>query len=221
MKFLERFHHRLTAQRPGVTLIEMLLFVVIMALMAGAILPFLFAVTESRQRQDAIALVEQNGAQVMQSIIQQVRSAERILDPAPGGTGFILALQTDSGATNPTIIARDSGSIVLVRGHSRRILSSDLVGVTHFAVDNTSSSEDHPSIAVSLDLRRIIRLHQPLVYESHFDTVINLYPDDEVTGGECNCVNPYCDTASGSYVWQVCIDNLCVPYSDFQCVFED
>jgi type II secretory pathway pseudopilin PulG len=213
-------HHRLRTQRPGISLIEVLLFVVIMALMAGALLPFLFNVTESRQRQDAIALVEQNGAQVLQTIIQEVRSAERILDPQPGGTGFILALQTDSGSTNPTIIARDSGAIVLVRGHSRRILSSDLVGVTHFAVDNTSSSEDHPSVAVSLDMRRIIRLHQPLVYESHFDTVINLYPDDDVTGNACNCVTPFCDSASGSYVWQVCIDSVCVPYTDFQCVYE-
>ncbi len=221
MRVLLRFLHRHERNRPGVTLLEMLIFVAIMSLMASALLPFLFSVTESRQRQDAIALVEQNGAQTIQAIIQEVQSAERVLDPAPGGTGFILALQTDSGATNPTIIARDSGAIVLVQGHARRILSSDLVGVTHFAVDNTSVAEDRQSIAVSLDMRRVIRLHQPLVYESHFDTVVNLYPDDDVTGNTCGCITPFCDTASGTYVWQVCIDGLCVPYTDFQCVYED
>ena len=206
--------------RPGVSFIEMLIFVAIVALMAGTMIPLLFNATESRQRQDAIALVEQNAAQVMETITQEVRKAERILDPPMGGTGYILALQTGSGATNPTIIARDSGSIVLILGQRRRTLSSDLVGATYFGVDNTSVVEDRQSAAVSLGFRRTIRLHQPLTYESNFTAVINLHPDDTPTSDSCNCLLPYCDTTSGLYVWQVCEDGLCVPYTDFQCVFE-
>ncbi len=189
-------------------------------MMMGTVLPLLFNATESRQRQDAIALVEQNGAQVMQTIVQEIRSAERILDPPAGGTGYILALQTESSGTNPTIIALNSGAIVLVKGDTRRILSSDLVGVTNFAVDNTSVSEDRQSVAVVLDLRRIIRLHNPLEYLSHFDTVVNLYPDDTLSDDVCSCITPYCDTDANMYTWQICHFGTCVPYADFECVYE-
>ena len=207
--------------RPGITLIEVLLFVVLMGMMVVTIMPLLFNSTESRQRQDAIALVEQNGAQIIQSITQAVRSAERVISPAQGGTGYILSLQTSSGATNPTIIALYSGSIVMVQGRARRTLSSERVGITHFAVDNTSASDTRQSVAITLGLRRIIRLHQPLVYTGNFDVVVNLYPDDVVTGDSCGCLAPFCDSASGTYVWQVCNDGLCVPYSDFECLYED
>ena len=219
MEHIPSLHWR-TQNRAGVTLIEMLLFLAIMGLMASAIIPLLFSVTESRQRQDAIALVEQNGAQVLQEIIRTVQSAERIIGPPMGGTGFILALQTDSGATNPTIIARNSGSIMMVRGRSRHVLSSELVGVTHFAVDNTSTAEDRQSVAISLDMRRMIRLHQPLVYTSHFDAVINLYPDDTASGDSCGCIAPFCDAETGTYVWQICVNGVCVPYTDFLCSAE-
>jgi len=210
----------LGTSRPGVSFIEVLIFMAIVGIMAGTILPLLFNATESRQRQDAIALVEQDGAQVMETIVQEIRKAERILDPPIGGTGYILALQTGSGAADPTIIARDSGAILLIHGQRRRTLSSDLVGVTRFAVDNTSVADDRQSVAVSLGMRRTIRLHQPLTYDSNFTAVINLDPDDTPTSDVCGCPLPHCDAVSGLYIWQVCEDGLCVPYTGFPCVPE-
>lgn len=190
--------------------------------MAGTVIPLLFNATESRQRQDAIALVEQNGAQVLQAVVQRIRSAERIIDPPAGGTGIILALQTESGATNPTIIAMHSGSIIMVQGRERRILTSSLIGVTSFTVDNTSSSEDKQSVAIAFGLRRIIRLHQPLTYDAYFDTVVTLQPDDEVGAVGCGCPDPYCDeSGSGIYVWGWCNEGVCVPHGDFECTVSD
>lgn len=208
--------------RKGATLVELLMFITLAGMMAGTIIPLLFNSTESRQRQDAIALVEQNGAQVLQAIVQKVRSAERILDPPMGGTGIILALQTDSGATNPTIIAMYSGSIILVQGRERRVMTSSLVGVTSFVVDNTSSAEGRESVAVAFGLRRIIRLHQPLTYDAFFDTVITLQPDDEVGEIDCGCPAPYCDVSgSGLYIWGWCNNGECVPHGDFDCLTSD
>ena len=218
MKFT--FSHYSAKERTGTTLIEIILFVVLVSLMMGTILPLLFNATESRQRQDAIALVEHNGAQVIQTIVQEIRSAERILDPPIGDSGHILALQAESEEDNPTIIALHEGVIVLVKGRERRILSSDLVGVTGFSVDNTSTSEDRQSVVVSLDLRRIIRISNPLEYSSHFDTVVNLYPDDTVSESECDCITPFCDTVADMYTWQICHLGTCIPYADFECVYE-
>lgn len=213
---VNHFHNR-----PGVTLIEMMIFIALVGVMAMTMLPMLFSATEARQRQDAIALVEQNGAQIIETIIQNVRRAERILDPPGGGTGFILALQMPLGEANPTIIARDSGAIVLVQGRAKRTLSSDLVGVTHFAVDNTSVAEDRQSVAVTLGLQRTIRLHRPLQYRSNFTTVANVFPNDVPSGTDpCGCPVPYCDTAADIYMWHICEDDLCVPYASFECTMQ-
>lgn len=210
---------RHTKNRAGVTLIELMIFIAIMSIMASTLIPLLFSVTKSRQRQDAIALVEQNGAQVLQEIIHAVQSAERIISPPAGEQDVILVLQTDSEATNPTLIIRYSGSVLMVQGSTRRTLSSELVGVTGFVVENTSTAADRQSVLVSLDMSREIRINQPLVYESHFDAVINLHPDDVTTGDSCGCVDPFCDDTGTDdiYVWQVCIDGICIPYADFDC----
>lgn len=220
----------LTKQRPAITLVEVLMFITLMGMMAGTVLPTLFNATESRQRQDAIALVEQNGAQVMQTIAQEIKSAERILYPATGGTGYILALQMADANENPTIIALDSGAIVMIQGRARRQLSSELVGVTGFAVDNTSSSDDRQSLAVSLSLRRIIRVLRPVSYTSTFNSVITLYPDDVTEGNPCNCFTPFCSSAetvygseeedvtgTGFFVWGICDSGVCQPASAFVC----
>lgn len=213
---------RHTKRRAGVTLIELMIFIAIMSIMASTLIPLLFNVTKSRQRQDAIALVEQNAAQVLQEIIHSVQSAERIISPLAGEPpGVILALQTDSEATNPTLITIDMGSIVMVQGSIRRTLSSELVGATGFLVENTSTAADRQSVSVSLDLSREIRINQPLVYESHFDAVINLHPDDVIIGDSCGCVVPFCDTTDGIYVWQVCVNSICIPYADFDCSVAD
>jgi len=156
-----------------------------MGMMAGTVLPMLFNATESRQRQDAIALVEQNGAQVMQTIVRSIRQAERVLYPVDGKDGYILALQMDTADDNPTIIAKDRGSIVLARGNTRRNLNSDLVGVTHFSVTNTAISDTRQSVAISLGMRRIIRVLQPVAYEATFNTVVVLHPDDDIQGDTC------------------------------------
>jgi len=50
--------------------------------------------------------------------------------------------------------------------------------------------------------------------------VVNLYPDDDISDKSCTCPTPYCDRGSGTYVWGVCNEGVCVPYSDFICTYE-
>lgn len=204
--------------RNGITMVELLLFIGISGLMAGTVIPMLMSATESRQRQDALALVEQNGEQMLQTVTAQVRSAERIIYPTTGSSGIVLALQTSSGSTTPTIFGISDGALVMIQGRNKRTLSSPLVAVTSFGVDNTSSAEDRQSLAVTFKVERIIRFRQPLVYEALFDTVINVFPDDEPAINNCDCITPYCDNSgSGQYIWEACIDNTCIPFGALLC----
>jgi type II secretory pathway pseudopilin PulG len=158
-------------QRSAFTIVEVILYMGIVAIMSGTIIPMLVSATESRQRQDAIALVEQNGQQLIQSIIIEVRNAERIIEPSTGSSGIILTLQHKEESKNPTIFALSDGALVMIQGKEKSILSSPLVGVTSFAVDNVSPSDNRGSITVVLNVRRIIRLFRPLEYNAQFDTI--------------------------------------------------
>jgi type II secretory pathway pseudopilin PulG len=208
--------------RAGLTFIELILFMAIAGIMSGTVIPMLISATESRQRQDAIALVEQNGEQILQTIMSQTRSAQRIIYPATGSSSTILALKTESGATNPTIFALTDGAVVMIQGRRKSILSSPLVGVTSFAVDNTSVNDDRQSVAITYNVRRVIRLFRPLTYDALFNSIINVNPDDILVEDDCNCTIPFCDSSgSGQFIWSTCDEGQCIPRSAFSCVDTD
>lgn len=193
--------------RRGVTLVELLLFIALFGAVAAIAIPIFFTSAESRVRQQTMALVEQNGAQILQVLARRVRSAERILLPVRGKADVILALQTGSGSTNPTIIAVQTGSIVLVERERRQTLSSSQISIQNFRVQNTSSSDSRPSVMVSFTVSRTIRLQAPLMYQRLFEVTYTLLPDDIVTGGSCACNLPTC--AAGVFQWQICTAGVC------------
>ncbi len=203
--------------RTGTTLVELLLFIAILSLVVAIILPVLFMSTENRLLQQTVATVEENGGQMMQNIALRIRQAERVLSPARGATGAVLALQTGSGVTNPIIIGIQSGSLVIVRHSTQQIVSSSQIAVLDFVVRNTSASDTRQSVQVSFKVSRTIRLQQPHSYNRVFEGAFNLLPDDVVTGDSCGCSAPAC-VAGGTYQWEVCEAGACLLAStDLQC----
>ena len=131
---------------------------------------------------------------------------------APGGCcpgGSVLALQTGSGATNPTLIGLSSGAIVIVEHKTRETVSSPQVAVQDFIVRNTSTSAGRQSLQISFRIARTIRLQMPHSYTQYFEAGIALLPDDETTGAACGCELPACSGAN-RYQWQVCETGVCL-----------
>lgn len=67
----------------GFTLLELLLYVSISAVLLLSTVEFLDALLRSRVKNMVIAEVEQQGAQVLQQVTQAVRNSEAITTPAP------------------------------------------------------------------------------------------------------------------------------------------
>jgi len=192
--------------RPGTTLVELLLFLGILSLVAGLTIPILFSATENKLLQQTIAVVEQNGTQVIQNVTYSVRHAERILSPAPGQSGSYLALQTSDRNTNPTIIGVQSGAIVVIKHALKETVSTTQVGVVDFDVINTSVSASRPSALIRFSLSRTIRLQQPHSYAQTFETLLTLPPADAPVGNACGCTGVACLYAN-VLGWQVCGDD--------------
>lgn len=199
--------------RPGTTLIELIIYVAVISLVVAVALPMLFSATENRLLQQTISIVEQNGTQVLQNASLRIRHAERILDPPMGETGSVLALQTSSGATNPTIIGVSSGSLVIIEHATRELISSPQVAIQDFIVHNTSTSDSRQSVSISFRSSRTIRLQMPHSYVQSFEETFTLLPNDLPIGDECGCAVPSCEGAN-VYGWDVCEEGLCLHASD-------
>ncbi len=192
--------------RPGTTLVELLIFLAIMALVVSVALPMLFTAAENRLLQQTVSLVEQNGTQSIQNMGLKIRNAEKILYPAAGQTAAYLVLQTGSGSTNPTIIGTVSGSVVIIQHNIKETVSNEQVGIDNFRVRNTSTSTANQSVAVSFIVSRTIRLQSPRSYTQSFDAVFGLLPDHR-HAGVCNCPSAAC--SSSTVEWYVCDTSVC------------
>ena len=191
------------------TLIELLIFIAILGALGSTLLPLLFSATEDRLLQQTASIVEQNGTQILQTLGYHVRHAERVLDPSLGSTGSVLALQTGSGVTNPTIFGVSTGVLLLVRSTVKEAVSSTQVAVSYFDVRNTSVSTTHQSVRVRFRLTRTIRLQAPRTYTRDFEAIFALQPDNTIAGDDCGCAVPGCG-AGNVYAWQVCQAGACL-----------
>lgn len=195
--------------RSGASLIELLVFLAILAVVVAAALPMLFSSAENRMLQQTIAIVEQNGTQALQDIARTVRRAERILQPPAGQTGSFLALQMSSGALHPVIVGISSGSMIVIERTTRERITSPQVAVQEFVVRNTSTAEDRQSVALSFHVSRTIKLQLPRSYAQRFETALTLLPHDRTVGNPCGCSAPTC-LFTNIVGWQVCQTSSCV-----------
>lgn len=196
-------------RRTGATLVELLLFIAVMAIVGVSLVPLLFATTETRLLQQTAAIVEQNGQQMLQTIGYQIQHAERIILPeSTASSGAILNLQTGSGSANPVIFGVRSGSVIFIQGARSQLLSSTDVAVDRFNIRNTSTSAGRQSVIVSFRVSRTIRLQAPRSYRKVFEGVFSPFPDNDQHGDDCGCAFPGCAGPS-QHVWQVCAAGSC------------
>ncbi len=188
--------------RRGVTLVELILFMAIAAIMGLALMPLLFSSTENRLLQESVAHVENGGPQLMQVIGRKVRDAERILDPLPGATSKVLAIQMSSGSLTPTIFGLLTGAMLQIEKTTQQTISASEVSVQNFLVRNISNGQS-TGVTISFVLARSLRLEAPRFYTQTFQSTFTIFPKNVLTGNICSYALPGC-TAGNRYAWQVC-----------------
>lgn len=191
-------------KRAGSTLIEMALFLGIVAIMSSSLVGAYISVQEARIRQQFISEVEQRGAQVLGTITKNIRTAEQILSPEPGIAADTLALQMTLNNVNPTIVMRTSeGNVLLIEKTGTAALLGSRVTASDVQFRNVAGS----SVAVSFDLNVVLPTVPRQNYTAHFEGVGTLSPKKMDNGGCEPCPPPTC--ADGVYEWHYCDNGVC------------
>lgn len=132
-------HHPLI--KKGFTLVEILLYTSIAAVVLTSASVFLFVVLQTRVKHQVISEVEQQGVQVMQLITQTARNATVLTAPAPGASAPTLTLQVLNGSLSPTLFDLSAGAIRITEGASPAAI---LTNARVVATDLRFSNFSHP-----------------------------------------------------------------------------
>lgn len=216
MKIRSALQSFLTHSRPGVSLVELLLFVALMAFSGLVIVDLLLLASDSQARQRTVSDVEQSGIQIAQLLEYEIRHAERILTPAMNESGTVLIMQMHESEANPTLIGAVSGAIFITEGYNEYPVSDPALTISNFSVWNTSPAENRQSARVMFTVQRRTPIPTLPLYARTFDIAAWTFPDDFTVGGTCggiSCGDPVCSPQHPFWNWNVCNAGECAALS--------
>lgn len=126
----------------GFTLIELILYIGIAAVLLAVISLFLSTVIKSRLKQQSMTEVEAQGLQIMEQITHALRNAEEISNPSPGNSGDTLALSNSDGSQILTIFDLNGTQLQVTELSGGAIpLNNNRIGVSNLNFSNLSRSD--------------------------------------------------------------------------------
>ncbi|MEW6617313.1 MAG: prepilin-type N-terminal cleavage/methylation domain-containing protein [Patescibacteria group bacterium] len=137
----------------GFTLVELLLYVGLSAVLVVAVSVFLSMLLGSRIKNQAIGEVEQQGLQVMQIITQTIRNADLINSPSIGTNAPSLSLNTTVPSNNPTIFDLSGGAIRLTEGAGAAVsLTNSRITASNLTFQNLSRPSTPGTLRIQFTL---------------------------------------------------------------------
>lgn len=144
------FTSRKNNHSAGVTLLEVLLYV---ALSTGLLLTatsLASLAVEARVKNQTIAEVEKQGAQIVQRLGQSIRNAVAITSPATSTSASSLTLEMAESAANPTVFDLNNSVVRLQTGGGVPVsLSNSRVAVSDLVFYNYSYADTPGTISFS------------------------------------------------------------------------
>jgi type II secretory pathway pseudopilin PulG len=139
----------------GYTLIELLLYVAMIAILLSAVTAFLGLATDARVKGQTISEVNEQGTAAIEYVSQTIRNATAISSPAAASSSSTLTLTVPTASLNPTIFNVTSGVLQVKEGTGSTVsLTDSKVQVVSFTVTNLTRSGTSGIVQVSLTLAR-------------------------------------------------------------------
>ena len=140
----------------GFSLIELLLYVSISAILLLAVSSFLGILLEARVKNQTIAEVEQQGAQIVQLVAQSIRNSNGINSPATSTTSSLLSLNMPNSSDSPTIFDLAGSTFRITEGAiSPILLTNSRVAVSSLEFHNLSRADTAGVVRVKFNISHI------------------------------------------------------------------
>ena len=140
----------------GFTLVELLLYVSISAIMILVLSSFINLFLQARVKNQVIAEVDQQGLQAAHLITQTIRNAIDVNTPAQGILSNSASLETVDGADDPTIFTLSDDTIYITEGTADSIaLTNDRIIASDLSFYNLSRDNTRGIIRVQFTLTHV------------------------------------------------------------------
>lgn len=139
----------------GFSLMEIVIYLGILALVMVGFITFFLSITRSGNKNFVIQEVQVNNRIALDTINQYIKSASGVniadstFDLDPG----VLSLSMDDVSLNPTIISlnQDNGRLQITEGSNSPVyITSDDISVTYLEFNHVSTSNNHSHIRMQL-----------------------------------------------------------------------
>lgn len=135
--------------KKGFTLIELLLYITIAGAMILFVAAFLPLLMQSHAKNQAVAEVEQQGAQTMQIVTQTIRNSTAATNPSPNNTTASLTLTVPTPSNSPTVFDLSGGVLRITEGANPPVpLTNTQVTISSLSFENLSLSSTPGTIRV-------------------------------------------------------------------------
>ena len=145
---------RLASKQSGFTLVELLLYLALAALMFGAITSFLVMILSNRLESEAMIEVEQQGSALSQTISSAIKNSSGVNYPAKNNSSSSLSLIMASTAKDPTIFYSSNGSFFIKEGSGNPVsLINNSVIISNIDFSNLGRANSKDSIKFRFNLK--------------------------------------------------------------------
>lgn len=141
--------NRIHDDNRGFTLLELLLYVFVASGILLSIVALVALLIQSRVKNQTISMVEQQGAQIIQLVSQEINNAKTIIAPTVGNTGNILQFQDINGQAEQLSIV--SSTLFLNKNNKDYFLNPTTIQVSSLEVKNLGVA-GHDSVKIKFDL---------------------------------------------------------------------
>lgn len=154
----------------GFTLIELVIYFAIVAVILLVAVNFGFRIIENRTQIMAYREVQQNSRFAMDLVVKKIRSASWVREPAAGATSSSLILGMPDQSFNPTIFEVTDGVLQVTEGANGPFpITSDQVKISNFLLTNTSYAGTPGNIGIDITVEYNNKSGRP-----EYDAVLSL-----------------------------------------------
>lgn len=142
--------------KKGFTLVELLLYFGLAAIMILVIATFFGTMLGARVQNQVIAEVEQQGVAVLQRVTQTIRNADSITSPTIGVSAASLTLDMVPVAVDPTVFDISSGVIRITEGAGSAVaLTNSRVTASALTFQNLSQASTPGTVRIQFTLTHL------------------------------------------------------------------